>query len=86
MNFSDGLLAADKEHDGSPEFRKFRRQLQQISLGKIFAPTKLGMSRPKVRRCPDKHFYNTIMGFGAEICDYPDQVGQSCTIQGWCVK
>ena len=44
------------------------------------------MSRPKVRRCPDKHCRRTITGFASAICDYPDQVAHTSTVQGWCPK
>lgn len=83
---SDLNLKADKQHEGTEQFRRFRRQLHHTSFAKIYETTKPGMSKPIVRRCPDKHYRRTITDFASEICDYPDQVLTTSVVQGWCPK
>ncbi len=80
------MNAADKEHEGCPKFRKFRRQLTHISFKTIMEPLLPGMKEPQVRQCPDRHYRNCIYGCGGYVLDYPDQVGHSCIVQGWCPK
>ncbi len=85
-SFKPTMNAADKEHEGCPKFRKFRRQLTHISFKTMIAPLQPGMTTPQVCRCPDRHYRNCIYGCGGYILDYPDQVGHSCIVQGWCPK
>jgi hypothetical protein len=77
---------ADKEHQDSVEFRKFRRQLFHISLTRILSTLKPFMTKPRVTRCGDGHFRRVIYGLGPYIADYPEQALLACIVSGWCPK
>ncbi|CAK5280852.1 unnamed protein product [Mycena citricolor] len=82
-----GFLAipkTDREHESSPEFRTFRRQLFHSSLENILNSLKPAMTTPEVVRFGDGHFRKVIYGLGPYIADYPEQVLLACVVQGWC--
>ncbi|KAF7303508.1 hypothetical protein MIND_00579900 [Mycena indigotica] len=73
-----------RQHAGSVDFRKFRRQLFHASLARIFSILKPYMTTARVTRCADRHFRRAIYGFGPVIADYPEQALYACIVQGWC--
>ena len=77
---------ADREYQGDPEFRKFRRQLFHSSLTQILLPLKSHMTTPRVTMCGDGHYRHVIYGLGPYIADYPEQALLACIVQGWCPK
>jgi hypothetical protein len=77
---------ADKEHEDSEAFRKFRRGLFHGSINRILQPLKPGMESPEVLRYGDGYYRRTIYGLGPYIADYPEQVLLACIVQGWCPK
>jgi hypothetical protein len=77
---------ADKQHQDSVEFRKFRRQLFHMSLTRILSTLKPFMTKPRVTRCGDGHFRRVIYGLGPYIADYPEQALLACIVSGWCPK
>lgn len=84
MNHSNQI--ADKQHQDSVAFRKFRRQLFHTSLMRILLPLKPFMTKPRVTRCGDGHFRRVIYGLGPYIADYPEQALLACIVSGWCPK
>ena len=80
------LFTADKDHQDSALYRKFRRQLFHSSLSGILQPLEPGMTKPEIVRCPDRHFRRVIYGLGPYIADYPEQALLACIVQGWCAK
>jgi Plavaka transposase len=78
--------AADREHDDSTAFRKFRRQLFHSSLAVILDPLRQGMTSPEIRRCPDGHLRRVVYGLGPYIADYPEQVLLACVVNNWCPR
>ncbi|KAK6971517.1 hypothetical protein R3P38DRAFT_3336719 [Favolaschia claudopus] len=84
-----GFLAipkTDREHDGSAEFRTFRRNLFHGSLKYIFESLREGMTTPEVALSGDGHYRRVIYGLGPYIADYPEQVLLTCVVQGWCPR
>ena len=79
-------LSADKQHEDSLEFRKFRRQLFHSSLSHILLSLKPWMTKARITRCGDGHLRWVIYGLGPYIADYPEQVLLSCVVSGWCPK
>jgi hypothetical protein len=79
-------LVADKQHEGSLEFRKFRRQLFHASLAHILQSLRPWMSTPRVTRCGDGQLRRVIYGLGPYIADYPEQTMLACVVSGWCPK
>ena len=77
---------ANKEHEDSDEFRKFRRQLFHGSINRILQTLKPGMKVPQVIRYADGHYRRTIFGLGPYIADYPEQVLLACIVQNWCPR
>ncbi|TFK62832.1 hypothetical protein BDN72DRAFT_776652 [Pluteus cervinus] len=84
-----GFLAipkADREHQDSAEFRKFRRQLVHASLVRILASLKPWMTKPRLTYCGDGHYRRVIYGLGPYIADYPKACLLSAIVSGWCPK
>ena len=77
---------AEKHHQDSAEFRRFRRQLFHSLLVRILMPLKPYMSKPQITRCGDGHFRRVIYGLGPYIADYPEQCLLACVVSGWCPK
>ena len=77
---------ADKQFEGSLEFRQFRRQLFHSSLARIFSSLKPYMTTPNVTLCGDGHFRRVIYGLGPYIADYPEQTLLALVVSGWCPK
>ncbi|KAJ6529976.1 hypothetical protein B0H10DRAFT_2273658 [Mycena sp. CBHHK59/15] len=75
-----------RQHAGSKEFRKFRRQLFHSSIRRILQPLKPYMKQPRITRCADGHFRRAIYGLGPYIADYPEQVLLTCIVQGYCPR
>jgi hypothetical protein len=80
------IETADKQHQDSTQFRRFRHQLFHRSLTRILLPLKPFMTKPRVTRCGDGHFRRVIYGIGPYIADYPEQALLACVISGWCPK
>lgn len=80
------LQSADREHEDSDEFRKFRRNLFHGSINHILQSLRPGMETPEVVRYGDGHYRRTIYGLGPYIADYPEQVLLACVVQGWCAR
>lgn len=80
------LDKADREHDDSAEFRKFRREAFHGSLTHILESLRSGMSEPEIIRYGDGYYRRTIFGLGPYIADYPEQALLACIVQGWCPK
>ncbi|KAH9976493.1 hypothetical protein BJV74DRAFT_879576 [Russula compacta] len=68
------------------EFQKFCRQLYHLCLEFIFSPLKPYMEKPKIIRCPNRHFCHTIFSLGPYIADYPEQVWLAGVVSHWCPK
>lgn len=79
-------FSADREYDGSVEFRTFRRNLFHGSLAHIFESLCDGMTTPEVALFGDGHYHRVIYGLGPYIADYPEQVLLTCVVQGWCPR
>ena len=77
---------ADKEHEDSAEFRKFRRNLFHGSINQILQPLREYMETPDIVRYGDGYYRRTIYGIGPYIADYPEQVLLCCIVQGWCPR
>jgi Plavaka transposase len=77
---------ADREHDNSPAFRTFRRQLFHSSLALILDLLRPGMTSPEITRCPDGHFRRVVYGLGPYIADYPEQALLACVVSNWCPR
>jgi Plavaka transposase len=80
------LFLADKQHEDSNEFLKFRRQLFHESLAHILRSLRPWMSKPRITRCGDGHYRRVIYGLGPYIADYPEQTLLACVVSGWCPK
>jgi hypothetical protein len=80
------LTAADREHDDSEEFRRFRQHILHSSIAHILETLRPGMMKPEVIRFGDGHYRCVIWGLGPYIADYPEQVQLSCIVQNWCPK
>lgn len=78
--------AASKDHSGSAEFRKFRRQLFHSSLEHALSSLKPHMTTPRITLCPDGHYRRVIYGLGPYIADYPEQALLTCIVQNWCPR
>lgn len=78
--------AADREHQGSLEFRQFRRNLFHGSLRQILQSLHAGMDEAEIIRFADGHFRRAIYQIGPYIADYPEQVLCTCIVQGWCAR
>lgn len=76
----------DKEYKGDVRFHKFSRQLIHSALSQILQPLLPGMMKPRIVRCPDRHYRKAIFGLGPYIADYPEQCLIACVVQGWCPK
>lgn len=79
-------LIADKEHEDSAEFRRFRRHLYHMSLRRILESLKPYMDAPDIVHYGDGHYRRTIYGLGPYIADYPEQVLLACIVQNWCPR
>ena len=79
-------VLADREHDDTPEFRRFRRELFHASLTFVLETLRPGMTKPEVIRYGDGHYRRTLYGLGPYIADYPEQALLACIVQGWCPK
>lgn len=77
---------ADREHQDSDEFRKFRRNLFHGSLREILGTLRPGMEVPEIIRFADGYYRRAIYGVGPYIADYPEQVLCTCIVQGWCPR
>ena len=77
---------ADKEHEDSAEFRKFRRNLFHGSINQILQPLRQYMETPDIVRYGDGYYRCMIYGIGPYIADYPEQVLSACIVQGWCPR
>src|SRR6266478_278359 len=86
LEHSETVTTADKQHEDSREFRKFRRQLFHASLVHILQSLKPWMSKPLITRCGDGHLRRVIYGLGPYIADYPEQTLLACVVSGWCPK
>ncbi|KAJ3995443.1 hypothetical protein F5050DRAFT_1808660 [Lentinula boryana] len=75
-----------KDHSGSAEFRKFRRQLFHSSLEHILSSLRPHMTSPHITLCPDGHYRRVIYGLGPYIADYPEQALLTCIVQNWCPR
>ncbi|KAF8487903.1 hypothetical protein F5888DRAFT_1796499 [Russula emetica] len=75
-----------KKHRKSAKYQVFCRQMYHACLARVFQPLKVGMTTPKVVRCPDGHFCRAIYGLGPYIANYPEQVWLAAIVQGWCPK
>jgi hypothetical protein len=80
------LLAAERDHEDSAEFRTFRRHLFHTSLAAILESFRPAMEKPEVTKCPDGHYRRVIYGLGPYIADYPEQCLIACIVQGWCPR
>ena len=80
------MLVADREHERTPAFRSFRRQLFHASVSTILSPLSPFMTTPVVAMCPDGHFRRVIYTLGPYIADYPEQVLLTGIVGGWCPK
>jgi hypothetical protein len=80
------ITLATRQFQGSPEFRKFRRQIFHSSLHQILLPLRPHMLVPRITRCADGHFRRVIYGLGPYIADYPEQVLLACIVNGWCPR
>ncbi|KAE9399458.1 hypothetical protein BT96DRAFT_957248 [Gymnopus androsaceus JB14] len=67
-----------KDHSGSAEFRKFRRQLFHSSLKHVLSSLRPHMTTPRVTLCPDGHYRRVVYGLGPYIADYPEQALLTC--------
>lgn len=38
----------------------------------------------ELNRCPDAYYRWSLYDLACIIVDYPDQVGHTCVVQGWC--
>lgn len=79
-------LAADRQYEKDPEFRRFRRQLFHTALHHILQPLRKGMTDPEIVKCADNQYRRVIWSLGPYIADYPEQVLLSGIVQGWCPK
>lgn len=77
---------ADREHEQTPAFRSFRRQLFHASLSTILTPLHPSMTKPEVVMCPDGHFRRAVYTLGPYIADYPEQVLLTGIVGGWCPR
>ena len=77
---------ADKEHEDSAGFRKFRRNLFHGSISQILQPLREHMVTPDIVRYGDGYYRRTIYGLGPYIADYLEQVLLACIVQGWCPR
>ncbi|KAE9399341.1 hypothetical protein BT96DRAFT_965641 [Gymnopus androsaceus JB14] len=75
-----------KDHSGSAEFRKFRRQLFHTSLEHALSSLRPHMTIPRVTLCPDGRYRRVIYGLGPYIADYPEQALLTCIVQNWCPR
>ena len=79
-------MTADREHERTPTFRSFHRQLFHASISTILTPLRPAMTKPEVTRCPDGHFRHVIYTLGPYIADYPEQALLTGIVAGWCPK
>ena len=85
-NMTLDILIADKQHEGSEDFRKFRHQLFHSSLSHILCSLKPWMTKPRITQCGDGYLRRVIYGLGPYIADYPEQVLLARVVSGWCPK
>ncbi|KAH9978413.1 hypothetical protein BJV74DRAFT_879459 [Russula compacta] len=63
-----------KHQQKKVEFQKFCHQLYHLCLEFVFSPLKPYMEKPKIIRCPNRHFCHAIFSLGPYIADYPERV------------
>ncbi|KAH9980440.1 hypothetical protein BJV74DRAFT_879340 [Russula compacta] len=75
-----------KHQQKKVEFQKFCCQLYHLCLEFVFSPLKPYMEKPKIIRCPNRHFCCAIFSLGPYIADYPEQVWLAGVVSHWCPK
>jgi hypothetical protein len=80
------VFTAERGHQSSPAFRRFRKRLYHAQLEAIFEPLRPFMKQPDLTRFPDGHYRRAIYEIGPFIADYPEQVLLTSVVQGWCPK
>ena len=76
-------IGARKNTD-TEEFQNFKRDLTHQSIATILLPLKPFMTIPDVVQCPDGYFCHAIYGLGPHISNYPEQMGLTWLLLGWC--
>ena len=80
------VFVANKEDDGSVEFREYRRHIYHDTLAYVLESLREGITTPEVVRYPDGHYRRTLYIIGPYIADYPEQALLACIVSGWCPR